>query len=36
MRAAVDEMETTWSRGLGAKRFAQLRGLLLDLNQRLE
>jgi DNA-binding MarR family transcriptional regulator len=36
MRAAVDEMETTWSRGLGAQRFAELRGLLLDLNQQLE
>ena len=35
IRDAVDEMETAWSRELGAKRFAQLRGLLLQLNQRL-
>ena len=33
IRAAVGEMETTWKRRLGAKRFAQLRALLLELNQ---
>ena len=29
----VGEMETVWERRLGAKRFDQLRGLLVDLNQ---
>jgi DNA-binding MarR family transcriptional regulator len=33
IREAVAEMESTWARQLGTKRFAQLRGLLLDLNQ---
>jgi DNA-binding MarR family transcriptional regulator len=33
IREAVGEMETTWAKQLGAKRFAQLRKLLLDLNQ---
>ena len=33
IRRAVGEMETTWARQLGLKRFAQLRNLLLDLNQ---
>jgi DNA-binding MarR family transcriptional regulator len=33
IREAVDEMETTWAQQLGAKRFAQLRSLLLELNQ---
>src|SRR5712691_7413538 len=32
-REAVVEMETIWAQQLGAKRFAQLRNLLLDLNQ---
>jgi DNA-binding MarR family transcriptional regulator len=36
IRAAVDEMETTWTRELGTRRFAQLRGLLVDLNSRLD
>ena len=33
IREAVGEMETTWAQQLGPKRFAQLRGLLLDLNK---
>jgi len=33
IRKAVGEMETTWAQQLGSKRFAQLRNLLLDLNQ---
>ena len=33
IREAVGEIETTWAGQLGPKRFAQLRGLLLDLNQ---
>jgi DNA-binding MarR family transcriptional regulator len=33
LREAVGEMETTWAQQLGANRFAQLRNLLLDLNQ---
>ena len=33
IREAVTEMETTWAQQLGPKRFAQLRNLLLDLNQ---
>jgi DNA-binding MarR family transcriptional regulator len=33
IREAVDEMEATWAQQLGAKRFAQLRSLLLELNQ---
>jgi hypothetical protein len=33
MREAVEELEGTWSEELGAKRFAQLRGLLVDLNE---
>jgi DNA-binding MarR family transcriptional regulator len=33
IRDAVSEMETRWTRQLGPKRFAQLRGLLLELNQ---
>jgi len=33
IREAVEEMETSWSQQLGAKRFAQLRKLLLDLSQ---
>ena len=33
IREAVAEIETTWTQQLGAKRFAQLRNLLLDLNQ---
>ncbi len=33
IREAVAEMETTWARQLGPKRFAQLRSLLLELNQ---
>ncbi len=33
IREAVGEMETTWAQQLGPKRFAQLRNLLLDLNQ---
>ncbi|TMK72097.1 MAG: MarR family transcriptional regulator [Actinobacteria bacterium] len=34
IREAVAEMETEWGRHLGEKRFAQLRELLLELNQR--
>jgi DNA-binding MarR family transcriptional regulator len=33
IREAVGEVETTWAQQLGPKRFAQLRNLLLDLNQ---
>jgi DNA-binding MarR family transcriptional regulator len=33
IRDAVGEMETTWAQQLGPKRFAQLRNLLLDLNE---
>jgi DNA-binding MarR family transcriptional regulator len=33
IRDAVGEIETTWARQLGPKRFAQLRNLLLDLNR---
>ena len=32
IREAVAETETTWSRELGATRFAELRALLVDLN----
>lgn len=34
IREAVGEMEAEWSKQLGAKRFAQLRALLHDLNDR--
>jgi DNA-binding MarR family transcriptional regulator len=33
IREAVGEVEDAWARRLGPKRFAQLRGLLLDLNR---
>jgi DNA-binding MarR family transcriptional regulator len=33
IRDAVGEIETVWAQQLGAKRFAQLRTLLLDLSQ---
>ena len=33
IREAVNEVETAWAKQLGPKRFAQLRSLLLDLNQ---
>jgi DNA-binding MarR family transcriptional regulator len=33
IREAVGEMETEWAQQLGQKRFAQLRELLLELNQ---
>jgi len=33
IRDAVGEVETAWTQQLGSKRFAQLRGLLLELNQ---
>jgi DNA-binding MarR family transcriptional regulator len=33
IREAVSEMETSWAQLLGPKRFAQLRNLLLDLNE---
>jgi DNA-binding MarR family transcriptional regulator len=33
MRDAVGEVERDWERRLGPKRFAQLRGLLLELNR---
>src|SRR4051812_20265559 len=32
IRAAVAEVEASWSEQLGAKRFAELRALLLDVN----
>src|SRR5919198_3499895 len=31
IREAIVDLETTWAQQLGAKRFAQLRGLLLEL-----
>jgi len=33
IRDAGGEIETNWTQQLGRKRFAQLRNLLLDLNQ---
>jgi DNA-binding MarR family transcriptional regulator len=33
IRDAVGEVEAAWARQLGPKRFAQLRNLLLELNQ---
>ena len=33
IREAVAEMESAWTKQLGAKRFERLRGLLLELNQ---
>ena len=33
IREAVGEVETAWAQQLGPERLAQLRGLLLDLNQ---
>lgn len=33
IREAVGEVETTWAQQLGPQRFAQLRELLLELNQ---
>jgi DNA-binding MarR family transcriptional regulator len=33
IRDAVAELETVWARELGEKRYAQLRGLLVDLNR---
>jgi DNA-binding MarR family transcriptional regulator len=33
IREAVDEVETAWAQQLSPKRFAQLRNLLLELNQ---
>ena len=33
IREAVAELEEDWARQLGPKRFAQLRRLLVDLNQ---
>ena len=33
IREAVGEVEAAWARQLGEKRFAELRGLLLELNQ---
>ena len=33
IRGAVGEVETAWAQQLGAKRFSQLRGLLIELNQ---
>jgi DNA-binding MarR family transcriptional regulator len=33
IREAVADVETTWAEQLGAKRFAQLRGLLVELNE---
>ena len=33
IRRAVGEVETAWAQQLGAKRFSQLRDLLLELNQ---
>src|SRR5215218_3138451 len=33
IRDAVEEIETAWAQRLGPERFAQLRGLLVDLNE---
>jgi len=33
IRDAVGEMETAWAQQLGPERFAQLRNLLLELNE---
>jgi DNA-binding MarR family transcriptional regulator len=33
IREAVADVERTWAEQLGAKRFAQLRGLLVELNE---
>src|SRR6187397_400562 len=33
IRDAVSELETLWQRELGEKRYAQLRGLLVELNR---
>ena len=33
IREAVGEVETAWAQQLGEKRFSQLRGLLIELNQ---
>jgi DNA-binding MarR family transcriptional regulator len=33
IREAVGEVETAWAQQLGATRFSQLRGLLLELNE---
>ena len=33
IRDAVAELETLWARELGEQRYAQLRGLLVDLNR---
>ena len=33
IRQAIGEVETAWAEQLGPKRFAQLRGLLLELNE---
>src|SRR6266571_796676 len=33
IREAVGEVENAWAQQLGPKRFSQLRGLLLELNQ---
>lgn len=33
IRDAVEEVEVAWARQLGAERFAELRNLLLELNE---
>ena len=33
IRAAVSELEEEWAEQLGARRFGQLRSLLVELNQ---
>src|SRR5438046_6652815 len=33
IREAVEDVEAAWAQELGPKRFAQLRGLLVDLNE---
>jgi len=33
IREAVDELESAWAERLGSQRFAELRGLLVDLSQ---
>ena len=33
IREAVDELESAWAERLGSQRFAELRGLLVDLNR---
>ena len=36
IREAIGELETAWAQRLGAKRFAELRALLADLNREIQ